>query len=260
MAERRLHGLQRVLGVNALFSTAYGNVGSSIYYALGLVASFALGLTPLVFVITGFIFYLDGRHLRRGDGDVPGGRRLVELRPPRVQRVLVASSPPGRRCSTTRSRSPSRRSSCRTTSAALFWEPLRHVARGHHLRHRRRRSSCCARQRRRRQGVGRRQHPLARRRLRSRSCCSCSSALLLVFSPEHAGRQRPPRRRADVEGLLPRDPGRDDRLHRHRDDLEHGRGGQGRDEDDPGGDQPRRHRRLRDLRAAAGGRAVARCR
>lgn len=58
MAERRLYGLQRVLGVNALFSTAYGNVGSSIYYALGLVASFALGLTPVVFVITGFIFYL----------------------------------------------------------------------------------------------------------------------------------------------------------------------------------------------------------
>src|SRR5437773_6444858 len=58
MAERRLHGLQRVLGVNALFSTAYGNVGSSIYYALGLVASFALGLTPVVFVITGFFFYM----------------------------------------------------------------------------------------------------------------------------------------------------------------------------------------------------------
>src|SRR5947208_2815996 len=58
MAERRLEGLQRVLGVNALFSTAYGNVGSSIYYALGLVASFALGLTPVVFIITGGIFYL----------------------------------------------------------------------------------------------------------------------------------------------------------------------------------------------------------
>src|SRR5919205_2232374 len=57
MAERRLHGLQRVLGTNALFSTAYGNVGSSIYYALGLVASFALGLTPLVFIITGFFFF-----------------------------------------------------------------------------------------------------------------------------------------------------------------------------------------------------------
>ncbi|MCD6726456.1 MAG: universal stress protein [Solirubrobacteraceae bacterium] len=58
MAERRLHGLQRVLGVNALFSTAYGNVGSSIYYALGLVASYALGLTPVVFVISGLIFFL----------------------------------------------------------------------------------------------------------------------------------------------------------------------------------------------------------
>ncbi|HWC25434.1 MAG TPA: universal stress protein [Solirubrobacteraceae bacterium] len=57
MAERRLHGLQRVLGVNALVSTAYGNVGSSIYYALGLVAAFAAGLTPLVFVITGALFY-----------------------------------------------------------------------------------------------------------------------------------------------------------------------------------------------------------
>ena len=57
MARRRLEGLERVLGVNALFATAYGNVGSSIYYALGLVASFALGLTPLVFVITGFFFF-----------------------------------------------------------------------------------------------------------------------------------------------------------------------------------------------------------
>ncbi len=46
-----------MLGVNALFSTAYGNVGSSIYYALGLVAGLALGLTPLVFIITGVIFF-----------------------------------------------------------------------------------------------------------------------------------------------------------------------------------------------------------
>ncbi|HEV3002691.1 MAG TPA: universal stress protein [Solirubrobacteraceae bacterium] len=57
MAQRRLHGLQRVLGVNALFATAYGNVGSSIYYALGLVAALALGLTPVVFIIAGALFY-----------------------------------------------------------------------------------------------------------------------------------------------------------------------------------------------------------
>jgi basic amino acid/polyamine antiporter, APA family len=45
-----------VLGTPALFSTAYGNVGSSIYYALGVTAAIALGLTPLVFLISGLIF------------------------------------------------------------------------------------------------------------------------------------------------------------------------------------------------------------
>jgi APA family basic amino acid/polyamine antiporter len=53
---RQSHGLERVLGTPALFATAYGNVGSSIYYALGVTAAIALGLTPLVFVISGLIF------------------------------------------------------------------------------------------------------------------------------------------------------------------------------------------------------------
>lgn len=59
MAERRpkSQSLERVLGTGALFSTAYGNVGSSIYYALGLVAGYALGATPIVFIITGAIFF-----------------------------------------------------------------------------------------------------------------------------------------------------------------------------------------------------------
>jgi len=58
MAERhpREAALKRVHGTGALFSAAYGNVGSSIYYALGVVAVFALGLTPLVFLISGLIF------------------------------------------------------------------------------------------------------------------------------------------------------------------------------------------------------------
>jgi len=51
-------GLERVLGVGALFSTAYGNVGSSIYYALGVVAVFALGLTPVAYLIAGAIFVM----------------------------------------------------------------------------------------------------------------------------------------------------------------------------------------------------------
>ena len=53
---RQEQGLERVLGAPALFATAYGNVGSSIYYALGVTAAFALGLTPLVFVLAGLIF------------------------------------------------------------------------------------------------------------------------------------------------------------------------------------------------------------
>src|SRR5947199_7544470 len=58
MAQRipRDESLSRVHGVGALFSAAYGNVGSSIYYALGVTAAFALGLTPIAFVIAGVIF------------------------------------------------------------------------------------------------------------------------------------------------------------------------------------------------------------
>jgi APA family basic amino acid/polyamine antiporter len=58
MAERhpREAALRRVHGTGALFSAAYGNVGSSIYYALGVVALYALGLTPVTFIIAGLIF------------------------------------------------------------------------------------------------------------------------------------------------------------------------------------------------------------
>src|SRR5215213_7926164 len=58
MAERhpREAALRRVHGTGALFAAAYGNVGSSIYYALGVVALYALGLTPVTFMIAGLIF------------------------------------------------------------------------------------------------------------------------------------------------------------------------------------------------------------
>jgi len=58
LAERipRDQSLSRVYGAGALFSAGYGNVGSSIYYALGVTAAFALGLTPLAFLIAGVIF------------------------------------------------------------------------------------------------------------------------------------------------------------------------------------------------------------
>src|SRR5215213_7574378 len=60
MAERipREQSLKRVHGPSALFAAAYGNVGSSIYYALGVVALYALGLTPITFLIAGVIFVM----------------------------------------------------------------------------------------------------------------------------------------------------------------------------------------------------------
>ena len=89
MARRRLEGLERVLGVNALFSTAYGNVGSSIYYALGLVAALALGLTPIVFVLTGALFYCTATTYAEATAMFPeaGGSSLFVA--PRVQRAVV---------------------------------------------------------------------------------------------------------------------------------------------------------------------------
>jgi APA family basic amino acid/polyamine antiporter len=52
----KIHPLRRVLGIPGLFSTAYGDVGSSIYYALGLVALVALGATPIALGIAGILF------------------------------------------------------------------------------------------------------------------------------------------------------------------------------------------------------------
>src|SRR5256886_1945708 len=52
---RRPAKLPRTLGPSALFAACYGNVGSSIYYALGVTAAFALGLTPVALILAGFI-------------------------------------------------------------------------------------------------------------------------------------------------------------------------------------------------------------
>src|SRR5213082_409731 len=64
-------GLRRTVGVPGLFATAYGNVGSSIYYALGLVAAHALGLTPLVFMFAGGLFVLTAKTYAEGAAMFP---------------------------------------------------------------------------------------------------------------------------------------------------------------------------------------------
>src|SRR2546430_6510268 len=71
MARLRQQGLRRTVGVPGMFATAYGNVGSSIYYALGLVASHALGLTPLVFIFAGGLFALTAKTYAEGAAMYP---------------------------------------------------------------------------------------------------------------------------------------------------------------------------------------------
>src|SRR5919198_6437696 len=55
---RKLPRLQRVLDAPALFSIAYGEIASSIYFALGIIATNAHGLTPGVLLLVGAVFLL----------------------------------------------------------------------------------------------------------------------------------------------------------------------------------------------------------
>jgi basic amino acid/polyamine antiporter, APA family len=53
---RKLRGFERVLDAPRLFAVAYGEIASSLYFALGIVAGQALGLTPAVLLATGALF------------------------------------------------------------------------------------------------------------------------------------------------------------------------------------------------------------
>jgi APA family basic amino acid/polyamine antiporter len=63
--------LRRVLGIPALFSAGYGNVGSSIYYALGIVAVIALGATPVALGIAGILFIFTALTYAEGTAMLP---------------------------------------------------------------------------------------------------------------------------------------------------------------------------------------------
>jgi APA family basic amino acid/polyamine antiporter len=69
----KLPHLRRVLGVPALFSAGYGDVGSSIYYALGIVALVALGATPIVLMIAGIIYIFNALTYAEGSAMIPEG-------------------------------------------------------------------------------------------------------------------------------------------------------------------------------------------
>ena len=200
-----------MLGTPALFATAYGNVGSSIYYALGVTAVFALGLTPLVFVDRG----------RRSSPPPPrptprgpcASRRRAARRASRATRSTSssASARPGRRCS-----------NYVVTIAisaffvphylSIFWEPLRDEPVGHRRRRDRDRRARRA-EHRRRQGGGEAQHRPRGRRLRDAGAARAprlrrsSSAREVLVDNVHWGVA------PTWANFAHRDPGRDDRLH-----------------------------------------------
>jgi APA family basic amino acid/polyamine antiporter len=55
---RKLPRLQRALDAPALASVAYGEIASSIYFALGVIALHALGFTPAILGIVGLLFLI----------------------------------------------------------------------------------------------------------------------------------------------------------------------------------------------------------
>ena len=64
-------GLARVLGADSLASVAYGEIGSSIYFALGVVALYALGATPWVLLFGGALYLLVAVSYAEGTAAIP---------------------------------------------------------------------------------------------------------------------------------------------------------------------------------------------
>ena len=249
---RQQQGLERVLGTPALFSTAYGNVGSSIYYALGVTAAIALGLTPVVFLISGLIFAATAATYAEGTVRYPeaGGsssfarhafNELVSFVAAWAQMlnyiITVAIS-----------------AFFVPHYLSIFWEPLKtnpwDIIGGAAviivlvalnivgIKEAAKLNIFLAVDRLRHAGAA------GDHRLRDR------------LPPARPDRERALGDRADLGQLRARDPGRDDRVHRDRDRLEPRRGGAGPDALDPCLDPPRRRRRLRDLLHAAARRAL----
>jgi APA family basic amino acid/polyamine antiporter len=68
---RKLPGLKRELDAPALYSVAYGEIASSIYFALGVVAAHALGFTPIVLLVAGVLFLVVSFSYAEGTAALP---------------------------------------------------------------------------------------------------------------------------------------------------------------------------------------------
>jgi len=70
---RKIPSLGRFLGAPTLYALAYGEISSSLYYALGLTALYALSLTPVVFLAAGLLFALAAAAYAEGGATIPEG-------------------------------------------------------------------------------------------------------------------------------------------------------------------------------------------
>src|SRR6185437_14502976 len=68
---RKLPGFRRELDARALFSVAYGEIASSIYFALGVLAANALGFTPIVLLGVGALFLIVSLSYAEGTAALP---------------------------------------------------------------------------------------------------------------------------------------------------------------------------------------------
>jgi APA family basic amino acid/polyamine antiporter len=68
---RKLSGLERVLGLPSLAAVAYGEIASSLYFALGVVVLYALGFTPWVLLAVGLLFLLVSLSYAEGTTAIP---------------------------------------------------------------------------------------------------------------------------------------------------------------------------------------------
>src|SRR5205809_1110691 len=68
---RKLPGLQRVIETPSLAAVAYGEIASSLFFALGIVALDALGLTPWVLLAVGSLFVLVALSYAEGTAALP---------------------------------------------------------------------------------------------------------------------------------------------------------------------------------------------
>src|SRR4030067_3651763 len=78
----RVFHLRRILGIPGLFSVGYGDVGSSIFYALGLVAVAAMGATPVALGIAGLLFVFTALTYAEGTSAIPEAGGSASFPPP----------------------------------------------------------------------------------------------------------------------------------------------------------------------------------